>query len=193
MRPWINQPFVLVLIGLHLVPGRTFAGDDDTAASPETPVVRDVELGVGGVVSGLVLDAEGQPVAEAVVELHKDNTVLLVTTDKAGQLSVEGLTGGACVVKTGETNYACRFWAHGSAPPNALTGFAIVHHDEDVVRGQSRRSLFSLPKVSLPKGHGFLHPFAGFTKAQLIALGLLTAGATVAIVLAVQDDGDSSN
>lgn len=116
-------------------------------------------------------------------------------TNESGRFEVAGLSGGTYVVTVGEkpheTPYGARFWAHGTAPPNALNAFVVVDDPDPIVRGQFGRSL--LP--GLPQGMGFLNPLAGLSKKQLIALGIgaAVAGATIAIIFAIEDDGDVSN
>lgn len=104
------------------------------------------------------------------------------------------LNGGACLIKAGETTYGCRLWKNGTAPPGSLQAFIVVDQSAVVVRGQEDCVGDACDDYveGEPGRLGFLNPLSSLTPQQMVGLGLLTAGATVAIVLAAQDDGDAS-
>ncbi|MCA9111143.1 MAG: carboxypeptidase regulatory-like domain-containing protein [Planctomycetaceae bacterium] len=176
-----------------VAPHPAIAESSADSADTQQPIIRDVELAEGGVARGLVVTSAGQPASGVKVALHVDDEVYAATADENGQFAVEGLRGGSCVVQVGETVYGARFWANGTAPPQALHTFVVVNQDGPVVRGGSGGSKF--PTFKWPKGFGHLNPLSGLTHKQLLALGIGAgvAGATIAIILAIQDDGDASN
>jgi len=174
-------------------PHQVFADASADSAETQQPVIRDVELAEGGVARGYVVTSAGQPGAGAKVTLHSNGEVYQATADDKGRFAVPGIQGGSCIVQVGQTAYGARLWATGTAPPQALNAFVVVEEEGPVVRSGSEGGKF--PKLSWPKGTGHLNPLTGLSKKQLIALGIGAgvAGATVAIILAIQDDGDASN
>ncbi len=189
----INQILTGIVCLTLVAPHQAFADSSADSAETQQPVIRDVELAEGGVARGYVVTSAGQPGAGLKVALHSNGEDYQVTADEKGQFAVPGLQGGSCVVQVGQTAYAARMWATGTAPPQALNAFVIVEEDGPVVRSASEGGRF--PRLSWPTGTGFLNPLTGLSKKQLIALGIGAgvAGATVAIILAIEDDGDASN
>ncbi|MCA9077645.1 MAG: carboxypeptidase regulatory-like domain-containing protein [Planctomycetaceae bacterium] len=188
----LNRKLLAAILSIALItPHRVMADAPADSAEESTPVVRDVELAEGGVANGVVVNSAGQLGEGVIVTLYTEDQAFEATSDTQGRVQFAGLNGGTYVVKTGETLYGVRMWANGTAPPNALTSFAIVDHQDPVVRA----NFMSNFRARFPKGMDFLHPFHSLSKKQLIALAIAAgvAAATIAIIFAIEDDGDASN
>lgn len=98
--------------------------------------IADVALTSGGVFSGQVVDAQGQPQAGSnVVVSQQQQVVATTTTDQNGQFSIRGLQGGVYQVASGQGMKLYRLWAPDTAPPGARQSALVVTGDQ-VVRGQ---------------------------------------------------------
>lgn len=193
MRQITNQSFVLLLT-FSLLTSQTLAANPGSLETAQAPVIRNVELGEGGVARGVVVNTEGRACPHAKVEVHANRTVFQTTTDEAGRFQISGLTGGSCVVKAGDEPYGCRLWANQTAPPKSLHTFVVVDPSQPVVRGQDCIGENCDDYYAGDSGGvGYLNSLGGMTGAQMVGFGLLAAGVTVAIVLAAQDDGNASN
>lgn len=110
------------------------------AAEPEAAQparAADVALRQGGVLMGQVVDAEGQPIKRSAVRLRQyDRDVAQSQTDAAGYFVLSGLRGGNYQIIAERSHASFRFWAPGTAPPNAQAGALIVVGD-GTVRGQT--------------------------------------------------------
>ncbi len=191
MNRLLNNLLAGLLCGALIVPAPVLAENSADYAEEQQPIVRDVELAEGGIARGIVVTSEGQRAVGTEVSLHSNGEVFQAITDETGQFSVAGLSGGDCIVQVGQIPFGARMWAHGTAPPQALQQFVVVDDQGLVVRGGSPR----FPRLHWPKGTGQLFSFHGLSQKQLIALGVGAAaiGATIAIILAIEDDGDVSN
>ena len=112
-----------------------------TSAAPAAvpaaaPAVLDVALAPGGVMQGQVVDAQGQPAAEAPVTVfHEGREVAQTTADAQGNFSIQGLKAGQHVVLSGDHGGLYRMWADQTAPPAANNRVMIVKNGQ-VARGQ---------------------------------------------------------
>jgi hypothetical protein len=207
MRHSFNQRLAIVLVVATAMPCRGYAaGTAGSAASPQ-PVIRDVELGYGGVAKGLVVDQHGIAASNVEIELHTSGRVVHATSDETGKFSVSGLDGGPCIVKVGDVPYGCRLWTTGTAPPKSLQSFAVVHKTGAAVRAQSdpfqangaacdAGDVACVPDacdaVGAAKENRHLCSLSGMSAKQVALLLGVAAAATVAIILAVDDEGDAS-
>ena len=188
----LNQRILAGMLSLVMVaPHRVMAEGSAESAETQTPVIRDVELAEGGVANGVVVTSAGQLGEGVTVTLYTDDQAYEAITDEQGRFQFAGLNGGTYVVKVGDTPFGARMWAHGTAPPNALTSFAIVDSTDPAVRAQFMQKFGGL----FSGRFNFLNPLAGLSKKQLIALGIGAGvlAATIAIIFAIEDDGDASN
>ncbi len=187
----LNKSLAGLLCVSLLTPVQAIADSPANSAESQQPIVRDVELAEGGIARGIVVTSEGQFAAGVEVALHSNGEVFQATADEHGQFAIGGLNGGDCIIQVGQIPYGARMWAHGTAPPQALQQFVVVEDEGPVVRGGSP----TLPHLTWPKGTGHLFSLHGLSQKQLIALGIGAAaiGATIAIILAIEDDGDASN
>jgi hypothetical protein len=152
----------------------------------------DIALAKGGVLTGQVVDTQGQSLEQAEVVLKSGGKeIARCQTDKAGKFQVLGLRGGSIEVASMGTTGNCRVWATGTAPPAAQPGLLVVA-EGDVVRGQhggGRR---------VP-GHGYgrgVRGHGGGLLAKMIEHPLVTAGAVgaaIAVPLAVSNDDSPSS
>jgi hypothetical protein len=134
--------------------------------------VSDVALAPGGVFSGQVVDAQGQPQAGSSVKVcQQQQVVATATTDPQGEFSIRGLQGGMYQVVTGQGMQSFRLWAPETAPPGARQSALLVAGGE-TLRGQSdlRRWL---------------------TNPWVLSIGVATA-IIVPIALSIRDQTSSS-
>lgn len=145
--------------------------------------LRNVQLKAGGVLAGQYVSESGQPVADAKIAVKIADAVYGVRTDANGKFELKGLRGGRAVFQIGEEVYAAQLWAEGTAPPNAISTFALVKTGGgETVRGQNGRLVGNfLPRIGAlsPKGKALL---------GIAAIG----GAAVAIAVAADNDDDAS-
>ena len=109
---------------------------ESNAVSAATPAVTDVALTPDGQLVGTIVGKDGMPLANRKVQvLHNQAVVAEVQTDRNGRYEVEGLRSGFHVVRSPNTELACRFWAANVAPPSAKNGL-VYAEDAVVIRGQ---------------------------------------------------------
>ena len=100
------------------------------------PAISDVELVVGGVLVGQVVDATGQPlVGQAIVARQSGRESISARSDHEGRFRLNGLNAGLCRIEYGETLLACRCWIPNTAPP-AATRELLLTAGESIERGQ---------------------------------------------------------
>ena len=130
--------------------------------SPE-PKPLDVVLLPGNVIAGEVIAADGtrQADAEVVVSVGRYE-VTRVSTNKAGEFSVEVPRGGAYVIASGSNASVVRAWTAKGAPPHAQHRVTLAPQTT-IVRAQG------------PVGGG-INPLLG---------GLLLAGIAAAIAIPI--------
>lgn len=152
------------------------------AEQTERVSLSNIELTTDGTLQGLLVAADGRPMAGESVRIHAQtdlNSVQQqVTTDRNGRFQVPGLRTGTLVVSVKDNSYACRVWSAGIAPPNAVKTAAFVTGDR-VVRGQSSRRF------------GIMDRIYSLTTKQKVCLGLIVAAA-IAIPIALDDDDNAS-
>ena len=128
----------LACLGLVLPPsvfGASPAASRPAQAQP-TLQVADAALGPQGVLRGKVVDAQGQPVADArVVLAQRSGPVAEAQTDAEGRFAVANLRHGVYAVGAAEGVGIYRLWPSSVAPPSATSDVLIVS-DGTLVRGQ---------------------------------------------------------
>ncbi len=106
------------------------------AAPAGQPLIADVALAEGGVLSGQVLSAEGAAMPQAPVAiLSGGREVVRIASADDGTFAVSGLKGGVYEVATPGQHGVFRFWSPQTAPPTAGNGVMLVSGNE-IVRGQ---------------------------------------------------------
>ena len=106
------------------------------AGEISTPTVTDVALSNSGSLSGAVVNNAGKPLVNSPIQImHKKAVVARAKTDAAGRYSVQGLRSGLHVVRTVNSQRACRFWTASTAPPAAKRGLVLTS-SSIIVRGQ---------------------------------------------------------
>lgn len=145
------------------------AGD---AAMPALPT-SDIALAEGGMLHGVLVDAENTPIPNATVQFWmQDHEVATTQTDAEGRFAVRGLRGGTYRVVSGDAAQMCRLWAPGTAPPQALRGMVLVS-GTNVVRG-------------------ILPPWYDWCLDPLLVTGLVAAAIAIPLALHDEDDEPSS-
>lgn len=146
-------------------------------ASESKPEVglKNIELSASGEMRGQFVTTEGLPLTGRTIVVIQNKTEQQVITDEAGRFVIQGLKGGTIVLNAGDSTYACRVWAHGTAPAKSLSSIAVVDGDGAAVRGNP-----------IQNTQAYLY---SLSQRQRIALGVLLAtGVTIAIVES-DDDG----
>mgnify|MGYP002385156654 CR=1 FL=1 len=129
----VMREFEFVLLNS---PGLARPPDPNAFAAQFAEVEVDVELGTGGLLSGSLVNAQGQPRASTQVQIFREaDLVGEATSNRDGQFQVAGLSGGVHQVRTLQAAWVCRLWAEETAPPGAATR-ALFVIDSTVVRGQ---------------------------------------------------------
>lgn len=97
------------------------------AQQPTESVITDIALSAQGALQGRVVDAQGQPVSSANVQIMTKEAVVVETqTDAAGTFNVNSLRGGFYQVNINNVNQNVRMWAPGTAPPTATDGLTVT-------------------------------------------------------------------
>jgi hypothetical protein len=139
----------------------------------------DVALLDGGVLVGLIVSAEGAPIAGADVSIRLGGKeVAQARTNENGVYQIAGLRGGVYQVVSANTAGVYRFWSPRTAPPSARRGLMTVAGPQ-VVRGQ-----YPAAPGPFAKAMGWIaeHPI-------LTTMGV---AAGIAIPLAINDDDPAS-
>ena len=157
----------------------------------------DVALSAGNVLSGQLVDEQGQALARQSVMIQGNGQPAThVQTDQRGQFQVAALQGGVYQVMTPTTQGVYRVWTDQTAPPAATKGILLVD-DSAVLRGQCTDGCATgaVPGQVLGQGgyypapaecgHGFLHFLA-----NPWVIGAAVAAA-IAIPIALSDDDAS--
>jgi hypothetical protein len=169
---------VLAVIGMLMPVAPARASEP---APAQMHVVRDVELGSGGLLVGRLLDSNGRPLAAAEVTIASDNKALATTrTDDQGVFAVSNLRGGVHAIATAENVQVCRLWAPGTAPPQAPKSIDMVS-DSNVVRGQ----------YGPPPGNRFIRSAKVWATNPFIVGGVVAAAIAIPVALS-DNDGPSS-
>ncbi|MEM7312502.1 MAG: carboxypeptidase-like regulatory domain-containing protein [Planctomycetota bacterium] len=104
--------------------------------SSNSVTVRDIALAKGNVLTGQVVDSQGNRLVNQPVTIQRDGTqALQLTTDAVGQFRATGLPGGVYTVSSAGNRGVYRMWSNQTAPPVAAKGLLMVGNDA-VVRGQ---------------------------------------------------------
>ena len=123
---------------------RVSAAQSNENSGPE-PLIQDVKLQAGGILTARIVNAQGNPVAgEQVSILFQGKEVAAVVRDADGFATVSGLRPGLHAIATPTGMSACRLWNADTAPPASASVPAVVS-DAEVIRGQF--GAFNLPMV----------------------------------------------
>ncbi|MGQ9505107.1 MAG: carboxypeptidase-like regulatory domain-containing protein [Thermogutta sp.] len=109
------------------------------AASPPQIRIPDISLGEKGILSGKVVDAQGNPVSQAEIAVYQANaTVAKVISGEHGDFCVTGLRPGVYqLIVLPNQGVTVRVWEKRAAPPAARSQLLVVVN-YDTVRGQRR-------------------------------------------------------
>ena len=123
---------------------RVTAAQSNENSGPE-PLIQDVRLQAGGILTARIVNAQGNPVSgEQVSILFQGKEVAAVVSDADGFATVSGLRPGLHAIATPAGMSACRLWNADTAPPASASVPAVVS-DAQVIRGQF--GAFNLPMV----------------------------------------------
>ncbi|MCE9552171.1 MAG: carboxypeptidase-like regulatory domain-containing protein [Planctomycetes bacterium] len=118
------------------------------ATTLQSPTSRDITLGAGGRMDGVLLDRQGMPLAGMPVMLmQNDHEVASVKSDENGRFAITGLRGGQYNLATLDAVTPCRLWSEGTAPPSAKPSLQV--YGGDLARGQMfrARNILTSPTV----------------------------------------------
>jgi hypothetical protein len=153
------------------------------AAPPGQPLIADVALAEGGVLSGQVVNAQGVAMPQApVAVLAEGREIIRVAAAENGAFSIGGLKGGVYEVVTPGQHGVYRLWTAGAAPPSAGNGVMLVAGSEEVVRGQYGYGPPPAPPGPFTQAMGWIgqHPF--------ITAGIVATAIAVPIAVSEADD-----
>lgn len=139
----LHQFFKVTAVGMatvgQLIPASIVHAETPAAKKlPAKPAatVLDVELNASGNVSGEVINAQREPVKDAVISVRQGrNEVASVRSDESGQFTVKGLKPGVYHVVAGTGQGIYRVWNAKLAPPKSLSQIKIIS-DRTVIRAQ---------------------------------------------------------
>jgi hypothetical protein len=147
----------------------------------KAPLVRDVELGFGGLLVGRLLDANGRPLQDAEVSILTGDKQLAATrTDAEGVFAVSNLRGGVHQITTADSVQLCRLWAPGTAPPQAAKSIDVIS-DSATIRGQ----------YGPPPGNRLLRKAKVWATNPFVVGGVVAAAVAIPVALS-DNDGPSS-
>jgi hypothetical protein len=153
----------------------------DETAPVKAPLVRDVELGFGGLLIGRLLDANGRPIADSEVSILTGDKPLAETrTDVEGVFAVSNLRGGVHKITTADSVQLCRLWVPGTAPPQASKSIDIIGNST-IIRGQ----------YGPPPGNRLLKKAKVWATNPFIVGGVVAAAVAIPVALS-DNDGPSS-
>jgi len=162
---------VLAVCGM-LVPQAAFAAPQQTKKS------HDVALSGNGVLTGVLINAAGQPMDGAVVTIRQgDREIAKGVSNKQGTFQVANLSNGAYDIITGGKVIPVRAWSAQIAPPTARSQAVIV------VGNAARGQEYCPPEYGGGGGYGDVMGL------DIITLWTLTAS-TGALILAAINQSD---
>lgn len=123
-----------VSLAVNVMPVECAAADSRTRV--QHTLIRDIELGPAGEISGHVLTPTGQASAGVPVQLYRDGKLIrTAVTNQHGQFVLGNrLRGGLYAVGSPGSHLILRAWVAGTAPPAATS--AVLLTEETVARGQ---------------------------------------------------------
>lgn len=137
--------FAVLANGPLLTAEQRVSGAQGHENSGPEPLIQDVKLQTGGILTARIVNAQGNPVAgEQVSILFQGKEVAAVVSDADGFATVSGLRPGLHAIATPTGMSACRLWNADTAPPASASVPAVVS-DAEVIRGQF--GAFNLPMV----------------------------------------------
>lgn len=96
----------------------------------------DLELAVGGILTGRSVTTRGEGITDQKVTLiEAGKAIASVATAADGSFRMEGIGAGCYQLMAGEQLRICRCWAAGSGPPAAGKSILLVREDT-ALRGQ---------------------------------------------------------
>ncbi len=143
---------IWALVGIAM-PSPSTADDPATPTAPKVkaPVIVDVALAQGGVLTGQVVDPQGAPMAKTAVQVvNQQGQVTTTESNATGQFTVQGLTqGGVHRIAAAGNQGVYRLWAPGTAPPGAITRVTVVS-GQPIYRAQYNSPKFWLASPWVP-------------------------------------------
>lgn len=175
---WKNSLATLAVATVSLQPHLLIGAEPavQPAQQRAIQVAHDIMLTEGGVLTGRLVNEQGNAMAMQAVSLQTaGKEVARITTDKEGNFQAANLKGGVYQVASTGHQGVYRLWTAKTAPPAAQKGLTLVSH-KDVVRGQFAPA----PSNPLARMGQFIaeHP--------ILTAG--TIGAAIAIPIALDDD-----
>ncbi len=114
----------------------TLFGAQPTGTVTNKAQVQDVAMGATNTLSGQLVNAQGQRLANApVVIQNRAQETIRTVTDGEGRFQATNLRGGVYQVAAGSTSGVYRLWSEAAAPPAAAKGLLLVD-TQTTVRGQ---------------------------------------------------------
>ena len=141
-----------------------------------SPPALDVKLTAEGSVNGVLVDADGSPLAKArLTAVRADHRPVTAETNHQGEFCLTQLRPGVYTVAYGDRSLLLRAWEASSAPPSAKEAVLLVNGN--IERGQL----------------GDLNPLAGSFTAQTFAVGVLASAVVVPLAIGFNNDDPSGS
>lgn len=161
----------VIMTVVMLLPTARLAAIESTIKPTKQPLFVDVELTATNEVRGLVLDGQGQQLANAKIQIaSKHGAPTHTTTDEHGRFTISPVNTGEHQLSVFGSPVWCRCWKSGTAPPNARQDLLIVA-SKSVQRGQRE--------------------FGTLLKSDKLLVALILAGA-IAIPLTIISSSDNT-
>ena len=163
------QVFLSLLAMFSLIGGPVMADAPSAKPTSSRPTARvaDVRLTPGNILSGQIVDRNGQPRAGARVALFARRQVAArATTDKQGRFQVRLNRGGVYQLKSEQTQTVLRVWTNQAAPASAKPRILVIA-DQTLTRGQ----------------------LGGFSGGIDVLSAAVLAGTAITIAVAASNDG----
>ncbi len=175
---FVYQLTRVVMTVVMLLPTARLAAVESTTnqknisvSQTKQPLFVDVELTAMNEVRGLVIDGQGQQLANANIQIaSKHDAPTHTTTDEHGRFAISPLNTGEYRLSVFGSPVWCRCWKSGTAPPNARQDLLIVA-SKSVQRGQRE--------------------FGSLIKSDKLLVALILAGA-IAIPLTIISNSDNT-
>ena len=117
---------ICAALAIALIAPTHLLAEQPTARMPQSVIV-DAVLDSNGSITCQLLDRDGRPVANELVQVRQGRKLIArAKTDRSGNFRLVGFKGGLYRVQSNDTQRLYRFWTARTAPPAAKSNTVIV-------------------------------------------------------------------